>query len=86
MTSSHTGPAVGVLEVVHLVEHDAAQAVERAATGVDHVAQHLGGHHHDRRVAVDRVVAGQQADRARRRGARPRSSNFWFDSALIGVV
>ena len=25
MTSSHTGPAVGVLEVVDLVEHDVAR-------------------------------------------------------------
>ena len=65
ITSSHTGPAVAVLEVVHLVEHDVAQAVERRRRRVDHVAEHLGGHHHDRRVAVDRVVAGEQADPAR---------------------
>ena len=54
--------AVGVLEEVDLVEHDQAEVVERGRPGVDHVAQHLGGHHHDRRLAVDGVVAGQQAD------------------------
>ncbi len=54
--------AVGVLQEVHLVEHDDGEVVERRAAGVDHVAQHLGGHHHHRRVAVDRVVAGEQAD------------------------
>ena len=30
--------------------------------GVDHVPQHLGGHHHHRRLGVDAGVAGQQAD------------------------
>ena len=54
MTSSHTGPAVGVLEVVDLVEHHVAQVAQRRRARVDHVAQHLGGHHHDRGVAVDR--------------------------------
>ena len=51
-----------VLEVVHLVEDRVAQALEGRRTGVDHVAQHFGRHDHDRRVAVDRVVAGEQAD------------------------
>ena len=76
---------VGVLEVVDLVEHHPLEPLERARSGVDHVAQHLGGHHDDRRVAVDRVVAGEQSDLL---GAvdRTRSWNFWFDSALIGVV
>ena len=55
-------PAVGVLQEVHLVEHDEAEVVERRRAGVDHVAQHLGRHHDDRRVAVDGVVAGEQAD------------------------
>ena len=49
-------------EVVHLVHHHVRQPLERAGARVEHVAQHLGGHHHHRRVAVDRVVAGQQAD------------------------
>jgi hypothetical protein len=51
--------AVAVLEVVHLVEHDVAQAVERGRRRVDHVAKDLGGHHHDRCLAVERVVAGE---------------------------
>ncbi len=61
--------AVPVLEVVHLVEHDDAEPVERGRRRVDHVAQHLGGHHHHRRLAVDRVVAGEQADADRGRSA-----------------
>ena len=56
--------AVGVLQEVHLVEHDETEVVERRRAGVDHVAQHLGRHHDDRGVAVDGVVAGQQADPA----------------------
>jgi hypothetical protein len=54
--------AGGVLEVVDLVEHHVAQAGQRGRLRVDHVAQHLGGHHHHRGLAVDRVVAGEQAD------------------------
>ena len=49
-------------EVVHLVHHDVPEAHERAGPGVQHVAEHLGGHHHDRRLAVDGVVTGEQAD------------------------
>ncbi len=56
--------AVRVLQEVDLVEHDEAEVVERRRPGVDHVAQHLGRHHDDRRVAVDGVVAGEQADAA----------------------
>ncbi len=56
------GAAEAVGEVVHLVHHHVAEAVERAGARVQHVAQHLGGHHDHRRVAVDGVVAGEQAD------------------------
>ena len=49
-------------EVVHFVEDDVAEVLERGGARVEHVPQHLGGHHHDGRVAVDRVVAGEQAD------------------------
>ena len=48
-------------EVVHLVHDDVAEVDEGPGAGVQHVAQHLGGHHHDRSLAVDRVVAGQQS-------------------------
>ena len=78
-------PAVGVLEEVHLVEDDDAEAVERRRAAVDHVAEDLGGHHDDRGVAVDGVVAGQEADPSAPWMAR-RSWNFWFDSALMGAV
>ena len=53
-----------VRQVVHLVEHDVAEAGQRRRPGVQHVAEHLGGHHHHRRVAVDAVVPGEQAHRA----------------------
>jgi hypothetical protein len=60
----HRAP-VGVLEVVDLVEDDVAQPLEGGRGAVDHVAQHLGGHHHHRRLAVDGVVAGEKPDPAR---------------------
>ena len=47
---------------VHLVHHHMRKSVQRIRPGVQHVAQHLGGHDHHRRVTVDRLVAGQQAD------------------------
>jgi hypothetical protein len=50
-------------QVVHLVHHDVAEPVELPGPRVDHVAQHLGGHHHHLGVAVDAGVAGEQADR-----------------------
>ncbi len=56
------GAAEAVGEVVHLVHDHVAQPGERRGAGVEHVAQHLGGHHHDGRVAVDAVVAGEQPD------------------------
>lgn len=43
-------------EVVHLVHHDVGEVVERRGPRVQHVPQHLGGHHDDLRVAVDRGV------------------------------
>ncbi len=54
--------AVGVLEVVDLVEHDPLEALQGRGAAVDHVAEHLGGHHHHLGVAVDRRVARQQPD------------------------
>ena len=54
--------AVRVLEVVDLVEHHPLEALQRRGPAVDHVAQHLGGHHDDLGVAVDRRVAGEQPD------------------------
>ena len=56
---------------VHLVHHDVRKSVQRIRTRVEHVAQHLGGHHHHRRVTVDRLVAGQQPDAFRRRSGAP---------------
>jgi hypothetical protein len=58
------GAAGAVGEVMHLVEDHVAEVAQRWRPRVQHVAEHLGGHHHDRRVAVDRVVPGQQADGA----------------------
>ena len=54
-------PAEAIGEVVHLVHHDVAEAPQRGRVGVEHVAKHLGGHHHDPRVAVDVRVAGEKA-------------------------
>ena len=56
------GAAEPVGEVVHLVHHDEAEVGQLPAARVDHVAQHLGGHDHHLRVAVDGGVAGEQPD------------------------
>ena len=64
------GAAVRVLEVVHLVHHDGVQPRERRRPLVQHVAEHLGGHHDHGRLRVDRVVARQQTDASRRRAWR----------------
>ncbi len=53
---------VGVLQIVHLVQHHVAEAGEGRGRCVDHVAQHFGGHDDDRRLAVDRVVPRQEPD------------------------
>ena len=60
ITSSQTATAEPVGEEVHLVHDHVRQAPQRRRAGVEHVAQHLGGHHHHRCVTVDRVVAGEQ--------------------------
>ena len=58
---NRTAKPVG--EVMHLVHHHIAEAAQRRRLRVNHVPQHLGGHHDDGRVAVDRVVSGEQPDR-----------------------
>ena len=57
----HRSP-VGVLEVVDLVEHHVVELVQPLGAGVEHVAQHFGGHDDDRSVGGDDVVAGHQTD------------------------
>ena len=52
-------------EIVHLVEHDIAERGQRRRARVQHVAQDLGGHHDHRRLAVNAVIAGEQADAVR---------------------
>ena len=56
------GAAGPVGQVVHLVEDHIAEPAEGGGSGVEHVPQHLSGHHHDRRLAVDAVVPGEEAD------------------------
>lgn len=56
------GAAEAVGEVVDLVHDDVAEAGEGLGSGVQHVAEDFGGHDHDRRVAVDAVVTGEEAD------------------------
>ncbi len=55
-------PAHPVGQVVHLVHDDEAEAGEGLGAGVQHVAQHLGRHDDDGRLAVDGVVTGEQPD------------------------
>ena len=49
-------------EEMHLVHHYIRKSLQRRRIRIQHVAQHFGGHHHDGRVRVDRLVAGQQPD------------------------
>ena len=49
-------------EVVDLVHDDVAEPHEGRRGRIHHVAEHLGGHDDDRRLAVDRGVTGEQAD------------------------
>ena len=73
-------------KVVNLVHDHVTEPRQAWRPGVEHVAQDLGGHHHDRRIAVDRVVAGEQADTLAGPCRATRSWYFWLDRALIGVV
>ena len=50
-----------VRQVVHLIHHHIAQAGQRGRVGVEHVAQHLGGHHDHGCFRVNARIAGQQA-------------------------
>ncbi len=49
-------------EEMHLVHDHEGKSLQRRRIGVEHVAQHFGGHHHHGRVGVHRHVAGQQPD------------------------
>ena len=54
------GAAEAVGEVVHLVHDHVAEPVEGPRARVEHVAQHLGRHDDDRRLAVHGAVARQE--------------------------
>ena len=56
------GPAEPVREVVHLVHDDVGEVAERRRAGIEHVAEHLGGHDDNGRLPVDAGVAGEEAD------------------------
>ena len=56
------GAAGPVGQVVHLVQDHVTEALEGGRSGVEHVPEHLGGHHHDGRLAVDAVIASEQPD------------------------
>jgi hypothetical protein len=57
----HRAPGI-VVDVVDLVEDHIADVVKAAGILVDQVAKDLGGHHHRRRLLVNGVLAGDQAD------------------------
>ena len=54
-------PAQSIREVVDLVHHHEAEPLEEVGVRIQHVAQHLGGHHDHLGVGPDRGVPGQQA-------------------------
>jgi len=47
---------------MHLIQNRHSDAGQFLGIGVEHVAEHLGGHHDDRSPASDGVVPGQKAD------------------------
>ena len=49
-----------VRQVVHLIHHHIAQTGQRGRIGVEHIAQHLGGHHNHGCFRVNARIAGQQ--------------------------
>ena len=49
-----------VRQVVHLIHDHIAQAGQRGRVGVEHVAQHLGGHHDHGCFRVNARIAGEQ--------------------------
>ena len=53
------GPPESVRQIVNLVHHDMAQAVQGGGTCVQHVAKNLRGHHDHGSLAVDGGVTGQ---------------------------
>ncbi len=56
------GAALRIGQVVDLVEDDGVDIVEIPGGLQQHVAQDLGGHHHDSGVPVLGHIAGQQTD------------------------
>ena len=58
----HSTP-VSVRKVVDLVHHHVRETVKLLRFRIQHVAQHLCGHDHDLRGAVDAGIAGKQAHR-----------------------
>ena len=49
-----------VRQVVHLIHDHISQAGQRGRVGVEHVAQHLGGHHDHGCFRVNARIAGEQ--------------------------
>ena len=47
-------------QIVHLVQDGNPHSRQASGVGVEHVAEHLGGHHHHRRLSPDGVVAGEK--------------------------
>ena len=60
------GAALGVVHVMALIEHHRLHVMEGVVglaidLRIEHVAEDLGGHHHDAGLAVEAQVAGEQA-------------------------
>ena len=53
------GAAEPVGKVVHLVQDDVPEPLKGGRIGVEHIAQHLGGHHKDRGLGVNARIPGK---------------------------
>ena len=57
---NRTSESVG--KVVNLIHDDITQVHQRFRVGIDHVAQDLGGHHHNLGIRILVGVSGEQTD------------------------
>jgi hypothetical protein len=54
--------AAWILEIMDLVQDDDGDSIESPRIGIDHVAEHLGGHDDDFGVSIDDVVPGEETN------------------------